>query len=75
MGEVIKAWLLDDLQITFKDLVDYALGKIGPKDLDKIKTLSLQEMDKVQMMLEKYNSKHGTSLSLGEFLVKQLRIS
>ena len=62
-------------EITFKDLVGYALEKIGPRDLEKIKRLSLGEMDKVQMQLERYNQKHGTSLTLGAFLVKQLKIS
>ena len=60
--------------VTFKDLVDYALNKIAEKDLEKVKRQSLGEMDKVEMMLEKYNQKHATNLSLGEFLVKRLRI-
>lgn len=62
-------------EITFKDLVNYALEKISSKDLEKMKILALGEMDKVQMLLEKHNQKHGTNLNLGEFLVKQLKIS
>ena len=62
-------------EITFKDLVSYALNKISSKDLEKMKRLALGEMDKVGMLLEKYNQKHGTNISLGEFLVKQLKIS
>ena len=62
-------------EITFKDLVIYALKKLGPKDLEKIKALALGEMDKVQMLLEKHNRRHGTKLTLGEFLVKQLKIT
>ena len=62
-------------EVTFKDLVSYCLNKIGKKDLERIKTLALREMDKVQMLLEKHNQKHETNLSLGEFLVKQLKIS
>ena len=61
-------------EVTFKDLVDYALEKLTAKDLEKIKTLTLQEMDKIQMLLEKHNLKHRTNLTLGEFLVKQLKI-
>ena len=61
-------------EVTFKDLVSYCLNKIGKKDLEKIKTLALGEMDKVQILLEKHNQKHGASLGLGEFLVKQLKI-
>ena len=62
-------------EVTFKDLVSYCLNKVGKKDLEKIKTLALGEMDKVQMLLEKHNQKHESGLSLGEFLVKQLKIS
>ena len=61
-------------EITFKDLVDYGLDKIGPKDLEKLQRLALSEMDKVQMLREKYNLKHGVNLSLGEFLAQKLKI-
>lgn len=62
-------------EVTFKDVVDFALNKVTPKDLDRIKENTLGEMDKVHMLLEKHNLKHGDNLSLGEFLVKQLKIS
>jgi hypothetical protein len=62
-------------EITFKDLVDCALEKLTSRDIEKVKENSLGEMDKVNMQLEKHNLKHGTSLTLGEFLVKQLKIS
>jgi hypothetical protein len=62
-------------EVTFKDLVDFALNKVTDKDLEKIQEMTLGKMDKVQMLLEKHNLKHGTNLDLGEFLVKQLKIS
>lgn len=62
-------------EVTFKDLVDFALKKVTDKDLEKIQEKTLGKMDKVHMQLEKHNLKHGTNLDLGEFLVKQLRIS
>lgn len=62
-------------EVIFKDLVDFALKKLTTKDLEKIQESTLGEMDKVQMLLEKHNLKHGTNLNLGEFLVKQLKIS
>ena len=61
-------------EITFKDLVSYALEKIGKRDLEKIKKLALGEMDKVQVLLEEYNQKHGADLTIGQFLVKQLKL-
>ena len=61
-------------EVIAKDLVGYALGKIGPKDIQKIRSLTLGEMDKVRLLLERHNAKNGTQLTLGEFLVKQLKI-
>lgn len=62
-------------EVVFKDLVDVALSLVSTKDIERLKESSLDEMDKVQLLLEKHNSKHGTNLSLGEFLVERLKIS
>tara|TARA_R110002049_G_scaffold274186_3_gene452127 strand:+ start:630 stop:1052 length:423 start_codon:yes stop_codon:yes gene_type:complete len=62
-------------EVVFKDLVDAALSLVSAKDIERLKESSLGEMDKVQLLLEKHNSKHGTNLSLGEFLVERLKIS
>lgn len=62
-------------EVAFKDLVDVAMGLVSAKDIERLKELSLDEMDKVQLLLEKHNTKHGTNLSLGEFLVERLKIS
>ncbi|PIP92542.1 MAG: hypothetical protein COW00_00135 [Bdellovibrio sp. CG12_big_fil_rev_8_21_14_0_65_39_13] len=62
-------------EVVFKDLVDYALMKITSKDLERIQESTLGEMDKVLMLLEKHNEKSGENLNLGEFLVRQLKIS
>jgi hypothetical protein len=61
-------------EVVFKDLVDVALAKLSSKDIERVQEETLGEMDKVQMLLEKHNEKHGTSLNMGEFLVKQLKI-
>jgi hypothetical protein len=62
-------------EVIFKDLVDFALKKVTDKDLEKIQEMTLGKMDKVHMQLEKHNLKHGINLDLGEFLVRQLKIS
>ena len=61
-------------EITFKDLSIYAVKKLNSKDIEKIQENSLSEMEKVERALDDYNSKNGESLSLGEYLVKALKI-
>jgi hypothetical protein len=61
-------------EISFKDLSIYAVKKLNSKDIEKIQESSLSEMEKVERALDDYNSKNGESLSLGEYLVKQLKI-
>lgn len=61
-------------EITFKDLAVYAVPKLLPKDLEKIQDSSLNEMERVQRLLDEHNEKNKTNLSLGEFLVKKLNI-
>ena len=62
-------------EITFKDISIYAIKKLSQKDLEKIQEESLSEMEKVERALDDYNEKNKESLSLGEFLVRQLKIS
>ncbi len=62
-------------EITFKDLALFGIDKIVDKDIEKIKDGSLSEMEKVVKALDEYNLKNGTSLSMGEFLVKKLSIN
>lgn len=61
-------------EILLKDLVVYAVPKLLPKDLEKIQESSLNEMERVQRLLDEHNEKNKTKLSLGEFLVKKLNI-
>lgn len=61
-------------EITFKDLVVYALPRLTPKDLERIQESTLTDMERVQRLLEEYNQKNSTSLSMGEFLVKKMNI-
>lgn len=62
-------------EITFKDIALYALDKLNPKDIERVQELSMSEMEKVERTLNEYNKKNGTTLSLGEFLVKKLNIN
>ena len=61
-------------EITFKDLALYSVPKLLLKDLVKIQESSLNEMERVQRLLDEHNEKNKTNLSLGEFLVKKLNI-
>ena len=61
--------------ILFKDICLYAVSKLTDKDIDKIQELSLGEMEKVQRLLDEHNKKTGSSLTLGEFLMKKLGIN
>ena len=62
-------------EIIFKDLAIYALGKLADKDIEKIQEMSLSEMEKVERTLTEFNQKNGTTLTMGEFLVKKLNIN
>ncbi|HLE12975.1 MAG: hypothetical protein A2451_12440 [Bdellovibrionales bacterium RIFOXYC2_FULL_39_8] len=62
-------------EITFKELAIFALERLSSKDVEKIQEGSLSEMEKVERALKEFNSKNGTHLSLGEFLVKKLNIN
>jgi hypothetical protein len=61
-------------KITFKDLAIYALPKLTVKDLEKIQESTLNDMERVQKLLDEHNFKDSTTLSMGEFLVKKMNI-
>jgi hypothetical protein len=61
-------------KITFKDLAIYALPKLTVKDLEKIQESTLNDMERVQKLLDEHNQKNSTTLSMGEFLVKKMNI-
>lgn len=61
-------------EIIFKDLAIMAIRKLTSKDIEKLKDSSLSEMEKIQRLLDEHNQKMGTTISLGEFLVKRLNI-
>lgn len=61
-------------EITFKDLVVYALPKLTTKDIERIQESTLSAMERVQKALIEYNQKHSTNLELGEFLVKKMNL-
>jgi hypothetical protein len=61
-------------KITFKDLAIYSVPKLSGKDLEKIQEASLTDMERVQKLLDEYNGKNSSNLSMGEFLVKKMNI-
>ncbi len=62
-------------EVTFKDIALFGIDKITDKDLERLRDGSLSEMEKVDKARDEYNQKNGTSLSMGEFLVKKLSIN
>jgi hypothetical protein len=62
-------------EVLFKDLALYAISKLGKKDIEKVQENSLSEMEKVERSLDEYNSKNGTKLNLGEYLLKKLNLN
>jgi len=62
-------------EISFKDLLVFAIEGVTEKDLEKLKETSLSEMERVQRHLDEYNQKNKTTLGLGEFLIKKLNIA
>jgi hypothetical protein len=62
-------------EVLFKDLAMYAISKLSNKDIEKLQESSLSEMEKVERSLDEYNSKNGTKLNLGEYLLKKLNLN
>jgi hypothetical protein len=62
-------------EVLFKDLAMYAISKLSNKDIEKLQENSLSEMEKVERSLDEYNSKNGTKLNLGEYLLKKLNLN
>ena len=61
-------------EITFKDLAIYSVPKLSVKDLEKVQDNILTDMERVQKLLDEYNLKNSSQLSMGEFLVKKMNI-
>lgn len=61
--------------VLFRDLCVYAISKLNNKDVEKLKEGSLSEMEKIYKTLDEHNKKNGTSLEIGEYLVKKLGIN
>jgi len=61
--------------ILFKDICLYSVAKLTDKDIEKIQEMSLDEMEKVQRLLDEHNKKTAQNLTLGEFLIKKLGIN
>ncbi|MCY4643820.1 MAG: hypothetical protein OXB88_04325 [Bacteriovoracales bacterium] len=62
-------------RITLKHIVDYALAKLAPKDLEKVWEGSLTSMDRVLLELERHNQKNQTNLELDDFLAERLKFN
>ena len=56
-------------EIIFKDLVVFAFGKLTDKDIIKIQENSLTNKEKAERVVAEYNQKHGTKLTLEEYVL------
>ena len=61
-------------EVTFSDIVLYALKKLNKNDIAKIKEASLGKWDLLKKELSKYNQKNNVNLKLEEFLVQKLKL-
>ena len=60
--------------VTFDHLAALALSKVTAADVERLKNESLSDMDKVNLKLNDHNRRHKTQLTLGQFLVQELKI-
>ena len=60
--------------VTFDHLAALALSKVTAADIERLKNESLSDMDRVSLKLSEYNRRHKTNLTLGQFLVQELKI-
>lgn len=56
-------------EILFRDVVNFAFSKLTDKDFVKIHECSLSSKEKALRVVSEYNQKHGTNLSLEEFIL------
>lgn len=56
-------------EVTFRELVIYSFAKITEKDIPKLQECSLTEREKAERIVADYNQKHGTNLSLEQFVL------
>lgn len=56
-------------EITFRELVIYSFAKVTDKDIPKLQESSLTPNEKAERVVFEYNQKHGTNLSLAEFIL------
>ena len=56
-------------EIIFKDLVVFAFGKLTDKDIIKSQENSLTSKEKAERVVAEYNLKHGTKLTLEEYVL------
>lgn len=56
-------------EVTFRELVVFAFAKITDKDIPKLQESSLTPREKAEKVVSEYNQKHGTNLSLEEYIL------
>ena len=64
-------------KVSLKDLVLFALPKLSAKDIEKIQEGTITEderIEKIENVCREFNEKNGTSLTVGEFVLKKLNI-
>ncbi|MEI8346253.1 MAG: hypothetical protein WCG27_02215 [Pseudomonadota bacterium] len=62
-------------RITVRDLVIHALGKVDPSDIQKLQEESMNDMQKIQRMVDEYNKQNSSSLDMGQFLKMKLNMN
>lgn len=56
-------------EVTFRELVIYSFAKITDKDIPKLQESSLTPREKAEKVVFDYNQKHGTKLTLEEYIL------
>lgn len=62
-------------EVTFKDLVLISMSKINEKDIAKLQEISLSKQEKLQKVVDDYNLKNNTNLSLEDYFMMKAGIN
>lgn len=60
--------------IGVKEVLIHSMGKLNPKDLEKIRDSSLTGLEKVERARIEFNEKNDTDFSMEEFLLRRLNL-
>ena len=60
--------------IGVKEVFIHSMGKLNPKDLEKIRDSSLSGLEKVERARIEFNEKNDTNFKMEEFLLRRLNL-